>query len=341
MTTTTPAIPADVPAIATPAEGQWAVVWRRFTRHRMAMISLTTLIVFLVASLLAPWITPFPRDSFKLERAYLAPMETNPEGGLHILGTDNIGRDLFTRVVYAARISIILAIAVATLSSLIGITMGLLAGYFLGWVDVAITRTLEFISTFPLLPVLLILNSILLQQPELLPIPGWFTWVLQTLTGVPETEAVKLALIVLTLSLLLWTGTARLMRGMVLSTRELAYIESAKALGASHLRVISRHILPNSLPPLIVDYTLAINGILVLESVLSFLGYGVQDPTPTWGNILAIAESNMFNHPWMPLVPGIPLVICALAVNFVGDGLRDALDPRAVIGGAGAKGAKK
>ncbi|MEN9936465.1 MAG: hypothetical protein RLZZ387_3044 [Chloroflexota bacterium] len=345
MTTTTPAISAEQTA-APPSEGQWAIVWRRFTRHRMAMISLVTLILFLVASLLASYITPYPRDQFELDRVFLAPMERNPDGGLHILGTDHIGRDMFTRIVYAARISIILAVAVATLSSLIGIVMGLLAGFFLGWVDMLITRSLEFISTFPLLPVLLILNSILLQQPELLPIPGWFVWVLQVSTGVPTTEAVKLALIVITLSVLLWTGTARLMRGMVLSVRELAYIESSRALGASNLRIIARHVLPNSLPPLIVDYTLAINGILVLESVLSFLGYGVQDPTPTWGNILAIAESNMFNYPWMPLVPGVPLVICALAVNFIGDGLRDALDPRMVIGGKGAKkderkGAKK
>jgi peptide/nickel transport system permease protein len=332
MTTTTPALAAE-PVAEKPSESQWSIVLRRFRRHRMAMISLVTLIVFLVASLLASYITPYPRDQFRLNRAFLAPMEYNPDGGLHILGTDHIGRDLFTRIIYAARISIILALAVATLSSLIGILFGLLAGFFLGWVDVAITRTLEFISTFPLLPVLLILNSILLQQPELLPIPGWFVWTLQQLTGTPPSEAIKLALLVLSLSFLLWTGTARLMRGMVLSVRELAYIESSRALGASNLRIIARHVLPNSLPPLIVDYTLTINGILVLESVLSFLGYGVQDPTPTWGNILAIAESNMFNYPWMPLVPGVPLVICALAVNFIGDGLRDALDPRAVIGG--------
>jgi peptide/nickel transport system permease protein len=135
-----------------------------------------------------------------------------------------------------------------------------------------------------------------------------------------------------------WTGTARLMRGMVLAVREQPFIESARALGASNRRIIVRHVLPNSLPPLIVDYTLAINGVLVLESALSFLGYGVQDPTPTWGNILAIAESNMLNHPWMPLVPGIPLVIAALAVNFVGDGIRDAFDPRSVLCGAGATG---
>jgi peptide/nickel transport system permease protein len=185
--------------------------------------------------------------------------------------------------------------------------------------------------------VLLILNSIVLQQPDLIPIPGWFTWFIGFTTGVPPSEAVKLALAVLTLSFLLWTGTARLMRGMVLSVRELAYIESSRALGASNLRIIARHVLPNAMPPLIVDYTLGINGILVLESALSFLGFGVQDPTPTWGNILEIANDNMFNYPWLPLIPGIPLVICALAVNFIGDGLRDALDPRAVIGGKGSR----
>lgn len=335
MTTTTPAITADRVSEQR-SESQWQLVWRRFTRHRMAMVSVVVLAVFLVASLLAPYITPYPRDEIGLDRKFLTPMATNSEGGLHILGTDHLGRDLFTRVVYAARISIMIALSVATLSSLIGIFMGLLAGYFLGWVDIAITRTLEFVSTFPLLPVLLILSSIVLQQPDLIPVPGWFTWFIGVTTGVPPAEAVKLALVVLVLSFLLWTGTARLMRGMVLSVRELAYIESSRALGASNLRIIVRHVLPNSMPPLIVDYTLAINGILVLESALSFLGFGVQDPTPTWGNILEIANDNMFNHPWLPLIPGIPLVICALAVNFIGDGLRDALDPRAVIGGKGA-----
>jgi peptide/nickel transport system permease protein len=321
------------------SEGQWSIVFRRFTHHRMAMLSFAVLVIFFGASLLAPWIAPFPRDELSLGAQFLAPMEVNPNNGkLHLLGTDHLGRDLFTRVLYSARISLVLAIAVSTLASLLGITMGLLAGYYLGWVDIAVTRFLEFVSTFPLLTILLILNSVLLQNPDLIPIPAWFTAIIQWFTGVPDTEGKKLSLVVVTLALLAWTGTARLMRGMVLSVRELAYIESARALGASNLRIIARHVLPNSLPPLIVDYTLAINGVLVLESILSFLGYGVQDPTPTWGNILAIAESNMLNHPWMPLVPGIPLVICALAVNFVGDGVRDALDPRAVLGGKGARG---
>ncbi len=320
------------------SEGQWQIVVRRFLHHRMAMLSLLVLVLFFFSSLLAPWIAPFPRDEPDVRAQFLAPMTENPQtGNLHLLGTDNIGRDLFTRVLYSARISLILALAVATLSSLIGIVLGLLAGYFLGWIDIAVTRFLEFVSTFPLLTILLILNSVLLQNPDLIPIPPWFIGIIQGATGVPDSESKKLALVGLALAVLSWTGTARLMRGMVLSVRELAYIESSRALGASSLRIIARHVLPNALPPLIVDYTLAINGVLVLEAVLSFLGYGVQDPTPTWGNILAIAESNMLNHPWMPLVPGIPLVIAALAVNFVGGGIRDAPDPRMVMGGKGAR----
>ena len=335
---TTQVIAVEQP-VERPVESQWSIVRRRFLRHRMAVSSLILLIVLFGASLLAPWIAPFPRDAIDLNAQFLAPLSRNPTtGALHMLGTDHIGRDLFTRVLYSARISLMLAVLVATLTSAIGAVMGLLAGYYLGWVDTLITRSLEFISTFPFLTILLILTSLLLQSPDLIPIPAAFVALIRFGTGVPDSEATSLALIVLALAVLSWTGTARLMRGMVLSVREQPFIESARALGASNRRIIVRHVLPNSLPPLIVDYTLAINGVLVLESALSFLGYGVQDPTPTWGNILAIAESNMLNHPWMPLVPGIPLVIAALAVNFVGDGIRDAFDPRSVLGGAGAAG---
>lgn len=319
------------------SESQWEIVVKRFRRHHAAMVSLFVLIVMLIVSLLAPVIAPYPRDQLDLTAQFLPPFSTDEKGEYHLFGTDHIGRDLFTRLLYAARVSLVIALVVATLSSMIGMTLGLLAGYFLGWVDTLITRTLEFISTFPTFTILLILQAILIQNPEILPIPGWFTDMIRFLTAVPQKEAVPLSLLVIILSLLGWTGTARLMRGMVLSVRELAYIESSRALGASHLRTITRHVFPNSFPPLIVDYTLTINGVLVIESALSLLGFGVQDPTPTWGNMLSIANSNMFNHPWMPLIPGIPLLIAALAVNYVGDGLRDALDPRAVIGGVGAR----
>lgn len=328
MATTSPVLGAGELSKARP-EGQWSIVFRRFRRHRMAMISLVVLVLIFMASLLAPVIAPFQRDQISLGRTFITPMTTNPDTGeLHILGTDHLGRDYFTRLIYAGRVSLTVALAVSTLSALIGIILGLLAGYFGKWVDTAITRTLEFISTFPYFIVLLIISSILLRNENFIVLPGFVTGLLSAVMAVPEREAKQVALIILVLAFLGWTGTARLMRGMVLSVREQPYIESSRALGASNTRIISKHIFPNAFPPLIVDYTLNINGALVLESALSFLGFGIQDPTPTWGNMLAFANSYMFNHPWMPLVPGLPILICSLVINYVGDGLRDALDPR-------------
>ncbi len=314
----------------TSAESQWAIVWRRFRRHRMAMISLAILILIFLASILAPYVTPFPDDvsDYNLERRFVTPMGTNPDGELHILGTDHLGRDYLTRLLYAARVSLTIAVSVSAVSALIGLVLGLLAGYFRGWVDVIITRTLEFVSTFPLLIILLILMSILLETGDRLPIPALLVDAVAWLTAIAEKEAQKVALVIIGLSLLLWTPTARLMRGMVLSVREQPYIEASRALGASHLRLIWRHVFPNAYPPLIVDFTLNLNTILVLEAALSYLGFGVQDPTPTWGNMLAFAQTYMFTNWWMPLVPGLPILLTSLAINYIGDGLRDALDPR-------------
>jgi len=314
----------------TSAESQWAIVWRRFRRHRMAMISLAILILIFLASILAPYVTPFPDDvsDYNLERRFVTPMGTNPDGELHILGTDHLGRDYLTRLLYAARVSLTIAVSVSAVSALIGLVLGLLAGYFRGWVDVIITRTLEFVSTFPLLIILLILMAILLETGDRLPIPALLVDAVAWLTAIAEKEAQKVALVIIGLSLLLWTPTARLMRGMVLSVREQPYIEASRALGASHLRLIWRHVFPNAYPPLIVDFTLNLNTILVLEAALSYLGFGVQDPTPTWGNMLAFAQTYMFTNWWMPLVPGLPILLTSLAINYIGDGLRDALDPR-------------
>ncbi len=314
----------------TSTESQWTIVWRRFRRHRMAMISLVILILIFVASILAPYVTPFPDDvsDYNLERRFVTPMGTNPDGDVHIFGTDHLGRDYLTRLLYAARVSLTIAVSVSAVSALIGLVLGLLAGYFRGWVDVIITRTLEFVSTFPLLIILLILMAILLETGDRLPIPGLLVDAVAWLTAIAEKEAQKVALVIIGLSLLLWTPTARLMRGMVLSVREQPYIEASRALGASHLRLIWRHVFPNAYPPLIVDFTLNLNTILVLEAALSYLGFGVQDPTPTWGNMLAFAQTYMFTNWWMPLVPGLPILLTSLAINYIGDGLRDALDPR-------------
>lgn len=298
-------------------------------QHRMAMVSLIVLVVIFIASILAPYITPFDRDDYDFRQRYLAPMSMDAETNtMHILGTDHLGRDYFTRLVYAARVSLTVAVTVVTTSTIIGLILGLLAGYFGGWVDIAITRTLEFVSTFPLFVILLILIGILLQSEELIPLPKFLVESIGAITAIPDNEAKKVTLVVLGLALLNWPTTARLMRGMVLTVREQPYIEATRALGASTLRTIVRHVFPNAFPPLIVDYTLQLNNVLILEAALSFLGFGIQDPTPTWGNMLAFAQSYMFEHPWMPLVPGLPILLASLAINYVGDGMRDALDPR-------------
>jgi peptide/nickel transport system permease protein len=293
------------------------------------MISLGILFLLFLGSLLAPLIAPFPRDEIGLTRTFITPMGTDQDGRLHILGTDHLGRDYFTRLLYAARVSLTVAVTVATLAALMGIIMGLLAGFFGGWVDSLVTRTIEFVSTFPDLPILLILAAILLRNEDFIQLPALITTPLAAILAVPAREAKQVAMIIIVLAFLGWTGIARLMRGMVLQVREQAYIESSRALGGSNLRIIAKHVFPNAFPPLIVAYTLGVNGALVGEAALSFLGFGIQDPTPTWGNMLAFANSYMFNHPWVPLVPGLPILLCSLAINYVGDGLRDALDPKA------------
>lgn len=295
----------------------------------MAMVSLGIITVILLASFLAPLIAPFEPDEIGLGRNYLPPMSVNAETGqFHILGTDHLGRDYFTRVIYAGRVSLTVALLVATISSVIGILLGVLAGYFGGWVDIVISRFLEFIATFPALVILLIIAAIFLENEQFINIPDFILAPLSAVLAVSERETKQVVLIILTLALLNWIIPARFMRGMALTVREQLYIESSRALGASHWFIIRKHTFPNSLPPLIVEYTLAVNTALVFESALSFLGFGIQDPTPTWGNMLAFANSYMFNHPWMPLVPGLPILLASLAINYIGDGLRDALDTR-------------
>jgi peptide/nickel transport system permease protein len=313
------------------SENQWKTVLRRFTRHRIALICAILFTIILVISFMAPWIAPYPRDDIQLGRTFVPPFSTSETGTYHLLGTDHIGRDLWTRVLYAGRISLTIAISVQITASLIGITFGLIAGYFGGWVDRAITAFYEFVSTFPTTTILLIAAAVALQSEASIPVPDFMVTAVAWIMAIPEREARLVALVMIILALLGWTGTARLTRGMVLTVRENIYIEASRALGGSHSRVIARHVLPNALPPLLVDFTLNLNGILVAEAILSALGFGVQDPTPTWGNMLAVAQSYMFNHSWMPIIPSLPILICSLAINYVGDGLRDALDPRSKL----------
>ncbi|MFM2310074.1 MAG: hypothetical protein RLY87_2196 [Chloroflexota bacterium] len=284
-----------------------------------------------VLSLFAGYIAPYKRDAISLDNAYTTPFSSAPDGSYHVFGTDHLGRDYLTRLIYAARVSLTTALTVTTISTIIGIAVGLIAGYFGGFIDTFTSRTIEFISTFPTFTLLLIAGSIAIQNSEAIPIPAFLSKTFGVIMAINEREGKQVVMIVAIFVALGWTGVARFVRGMVLSIREQLYVESSRALGASHLHNILSHVLPNAMPPIIVAYTLGLSGTLVGESALSFLGFGIQDPTPSWGNMLSFANSYMFNYPWMPLVPTLPILVCSLAINYIGDGLRDALDPRVQV----------
>lgn len=316
-------------------ESQWGVVWRRFRKHKLAVASSVLLLVVLIMSLLATWISPFEVDHQNTNPAerFAQPMSREiGTGRLHIAGTDQIGRDNFTRLLYGARVSLTVAIMVAMVSTAIGMFVGALAGYYRGGIDTALMRFLDFIASIPALTLLLILTAVLLQDPKLLPYPRWLLNVMTVVLGFDYARGADNSRSVLTLILILtlfgWTTTARLMRGMVLSIREREYVEASRALGTSNTRIILNHVVPNSLAPIIVDFTQALAGAFATEVVISFLGFGVQEPIPTWGNMMKIAQENIFQHGWMALCFGLPILVCSLAFNFIGDGLRDALDPR-------------
>ena len=187
---------------------------------------------------------------------------------------------------------------------------------------------IEFMITIPLLPILLIVSGLLLKNGYQLPLPDFIISAVGAILLTPAIETPKVIVLIFILVGFGWLGTARLMRGMALSLRGQDFIESLRAFGASDARIILRHIIPNGFAPIIVDASLSLGGVIITEAALSFLGLGVQDPTPTWGNMLSQSQSYMFQHPWLPLISGIPLVLVSLAFNFIGDGLRDALDPR-------------
>lgn len=311
-------------------ESQIQVIWRRFRRHKLAMISLILVSFVFIASLLAPVIAPFERDAIDLSSNIrpAPPGTVDAAGRVHYLGIDHLGRDLFTRVLYAARVSMSIAILVVLISESFGALLGAIAGYYGGTVDSVISRIIEFMLTIPTLPILLILSAILLRRDVVIPLPAFVNRGLSALLLAPEREAQKVVMLVFILVIFGWLGAARLMRGMALSLSKQDFVEALRAAGASDARIIFRHIIPNGLAPILVSASLALGGVIVTESALSFLGLGVQDPTPTWGNMLSTSQSYMFQNPWLPLVPGVFLVIVSIGFNFIGDGLRDALDPR-------------
>ncbi len=233
----------------------------------------------------------------------------------HLLGTDELGRDLLLRLLYAGRISLLVGIVSALLTALIGVIIGLAAGYYGGWVDAVLMRLTDSVIALPLLPLLIVLAATDLTKLG-------FS---ESMKDSPETTVYRIIFII---SLVGWTTVARLTRASVLSLREQEFVLAAKSHGASTMRIMFGHILPNSISPILVATTLTVGNVILLESVLSFLGLGIQPPIPTWGNMLTNAQNVIFETPMSAVWPGLMIFVTVISVNFLGDGLQSALNPK-------------
>jgi ABC-type dipeptide/oligopeptide/nickel transport system permease subunit len=278
------------------ARSQWDYARRRFFRHRLAMLGLVGLVIIFGAGIFANLVAPYSYSAIDLTNLLHPPTTA----GHHYFGTDSIGRDYFSRVIWGIRTSEEVGVFVAVVSSIIGLFIGAIAGYYGGWVDNILMRITDLVLTLPALAVLLTAAALLGSGSQ---------W--------------RVSLI---LTLFFWTNLARVVRGVFLSLREKEYVEAAKAAGARDGRIMFRHILPNTLGPIIVNGTLSVALAILTEAALSFLGFGIKPPTPSLGVLVSEAQTNPQQW-WLTVFPGLTIVAIVLFVNFMGDGLRDALDP--------------
>jgi peptide/nickel transport system permease protein len=319
----------DSESISIEERTPFQIVFRRFVRHRLAMASLTVMVIIFTITILAPYITSFRVDELNVNKYFVSfGTVDEPTGRVHYLGTDNIGRDYFTRLVYAGRISLTVALFSVFIAETIGIFVGAISGFYGKWVDAVLMRFVEFMLTIPALPLLLIISSMLIRNENLIPIPESVLSFVGKIMLLSPRDARSAVLIIIVLAGFGWLASAQLMRGTVLSLREQTFVEASRSLGATNIWIIIKHMIPNAMAPIIVDASLGLAGFVVAEAALAFLGFGIQDPIPTWGNMLSATQTYMFDRPWLPLLPGIPIFLCSLAFNYIGDGLRDALDPR-------------
>jgi len=282
---------------AVEVRSQWRTVIRRFVRHRLAMISLLVLGSIFLSSIFGRFIWRFDyleRDTANLSQA---------PSWLHPFGTDSLGKDMLALTLRGAQRSILIALVVSVLATTIGVTLGSIAGFFRGWIDAIIMRITDLLLTIPLL----ILAGCISWQFD----GGGSWWFLAVLLGS-----------------LSWQGTARIVRGEFLALREREFVEAARAIGVRNLRIIFRHVLPNALGPIIVSATLSIAGAILVETALSYLGLGIKAPDSSLGLLVSDYQAAFQTRPWLFWFPGIFIIVICLSVNFVGDGLRDAFDPK-------------
>lgn len=289
-------------------ESQFSVVMRRLKRDRKAMISLYLLIAIILACILVPIFSPYSYYTNNLDQS------RQPPDSQFWLGTDEMGRDIFVRLFYGGSISLGIALTVVIIEVIIGIIMGSIAGYYGKWVDNLIMRITEVFMCFPFLILCITIIAVFAdKRPEWIPKEGW-----------------SIILMITVLSLLGWPSIARIVRGQILSLRELEFMEACEALGISDRRRIFRHLLPNVMSSVIVFVTLGMASVILTETAISFLGLGVAEPTPTWGSMIQSARNtyNIENRWWYWIPPGFMIFISVMCFNLLGDGLRDALDPK-------------
>jgi peptide/nickel transport system permease protein len=272
---------------------QFALAWRDLRRHRLAVAGLVVITFLIIGAVLAPYLAPYDPTQQGLDRLLLPPSRSHP------MGTDDLGRDIFSRVLIGSRISLLVAFVAVAILITIGVLVGMLAGYYRS-LDGPLMRGVDVLMSIP--SIFLILAIVALYGP-----------------GLRNT--------MLVIGFTSWMGTARLVRGQFLSIREQDYIEAARAVGVGNFRIILRHIMPNTMSVVIVQATLFISYAIITESLLSYLGLGVQPPDASWGNILSNGRNYMREAWWMTFFPGLAIFLTVLSFNFLGDGLRDALDP--------------
>ena len=291
-----------------------AILWRRFLTHRLAVGSALLLLVLSLAAFAAPLVESLmglDANKVNLLGRFAPPSAEHP------LGTDELGRDLLLRLLYGGRVSLLVGIVAALCAAIIGTAIGLLAGYYGGLLDALLMRLADGVIALPLLPLLIVLAAVDLSK-----------------LGLPDalatSEQASLYRIVVLIALVGWTTVARLVRGATLSLKAREYVRAAEAMGAKAPRIMLVHILPNAVSPIIVATTLSIGNVILLESVLSFLGLGIQPPIASWGNMLTNAQELIWSAPALAVYPGLLIFVTVIAFNFLGDGLQDALDPRAI-----------
>ena len=281
-----------------PALPRGQALWRGLRANPLLAVGAVTAAAIIVVAVAAPLLAPFPGDAGSATHPFQV---LRPPSARHLFGTDQVGRDVFSRVLYGARISPLVAVIVLVIACVIGIPLGVAAGYFGGWVDEVIMRVTDVFLAFPSLLLALALAAVLPTSLTSLTIAIAVTW---------------------------WPWYTRLIRGQAASVAGRAYIDSCRVLGIRPWRIILRHVLPNSVTPLIVQVSLDVGGVILTASALSFLGLGAQDPTPDWGLMVAEGQNYFTTDWWVATFPGIAILVTAFTFNLIGDGLRDLMDPK-------------